>query len=121
MAHRNQLLSVTNQSFYEAMSLLNYFTSRAILLALTSLVTIASGYSLETDDQHALHTYTNSNFSVGFSLQSFYGAAAVIFERIDGTLETHTRIYEPGYHYHQVMTKLSLQSSQHVAYVSHSL
>lgn len=121
MAHRTQLLSVTNQSIYETMSLTNNFTSRAILLALASLVAIASAYSLENDDQHPLHAHTNSNFSVGFSLQSFYGAATVIFEGVDGTLETHTRIYEPGYLYHQVMTKLSLQSSQHVAYVSHLL
>jgi hypothetical protein len=78
------------------MSLTNYFTSRAILLALASLVAIASAYSLENDGQHPLHAHTNSNFSIGFSLQSFCGAAAVIFEGVDGTLETHTRIYEPG-------------------------
>ncbi|KAF8848382.1 hypothetical protein BDZ45DRAFT_732963 [Acephala macrosclerotiorum] len=97
------------------MSLLNYFTSRTILLALASLVAIVSAFSLENDDQQPLHAHMKSNFSVGFSLQSFYGAAAVIFEGVDGTLETYTRIYEPGYLYQQVMTKLSLQSSQHVA------
>ena len=97
------------------MYLTNYFTSRAILLALASFVAIASAYSLENGDQHPLLSHTKSNFSVGFSLQSFYGAATVIFEDGDGKLETHTRIYEPGYLYHQVMTKLSLQSSQHVA------
>lgn len=120
MARRTKVLSVTNQTLHRTMSLTNYFTSRAVLFALTSLVAIAA-YSFENDVQRPLHAHTTSNFSVGFSLQSFYGAAAVIFEGVDGTLETHTRIYEPGYLYHQVMTKLSLQSSQHVAYVSHIL
>lgn len=90
---------------------MNYFTSRAILLTLASLVAIAPAYSLENDDQHPLHAHTNSNFSAGFSLQSFYGAATIIFEGVNGTLETHSRIYEPGYLYNQVMAKLSLQSS----------
>jgi hypothetical protein len=60
-------------------------------------------------------------FSFGFSLQSCYAAAALIFEGVDRTLETHTRTYEPGYLYDQIMTKLSLKSSQHPVYVSHFL
>lgn len=103
------------------MSLTTCFRSRVILLGflVASLFAIASAYeySLENDAQHPLLAHANSNFSVGFSLQSCYGAATVIFEGNDGRLETHTRIYEAGYLYRQVMTKLSLESSQHVAYV----
>lgn len=58
-----------------------------------------------------------ANSSVGFSLQSSYGAAAVIFEAANGQLETHTRVYNGGYLYRQVMAKLSLESSKHNAYV----
>jgi hypothetical protein len=105
IAHRTHILPVTIQSIYKTMSLTNCFTLRAILLALASLAAITSAYSLENDDQHPLHADRNSNFSVGFSLQSFYTTATVIFEGVDGTLETHTRTYSPGYLYDQVMTK----------------
>jgi len=73
---------------------MNYFTGRAILLALSSLVAITAAYRVENNGQYPLYAYTNSNFSVRFSLQSFYGAVAVIFKGIDGILETYTRIYE---------------------------
>jgi len=96
------------------MSLVKSFT---LFLALASLVAIALGYSVENDIQHPLHAHMSSNFSVGFSLQSCYGATAIIFEDADGTLETHTRIHEPGFLYNEVMTRLSLESSEHVAYV----
>ncbi|CZR66018.1 uncharacterized protein PAC_15918 [Phialocephala subalpina] len=89
-----------------------YFKSRIILLALASLVAITSAFS---SDQQPLHSHAGSNFSVGFSLQSSYGAAAVIFEDADGRLETYTRVHKPGYLYQQVMAKLSLQSSRHIA------
>ncbi|RDL37428.1 Uncharacterized protein BP5553_04861 [Venustampulla echinocandica] len=97
------------------MSPRNSFKLRIILLALASLITITSALSSESRDQQPLRSHEESKFSVGFSLQSSYGAAAVIFEGADGRLRTHTRVYEPGYMYQQVMAKLSLQSSQHIA------
>lgn len=107
-----------NQS-YNAMYSQIHFRSRTVFLALASLVAIASAFLLESHDQQPLHSQAGSNFSVGFSLQSSYGAAAVIFEGADGRLETYTRVHEPGYLYQQVMEKLSLQSSRHIAYVSY--
>jgi hypothetical protein len=57
------------------------------------------------------------NFSVGFSLQSSYGAAAVIFTKANGELETHTVVSPGGRLYRQIMPRLSLESSRHPANV----
>lgn len=82
-------------------------------------------FSPGTQGQQPLNPHTevteSRNFSVGFSLQSSYGAAAVIFENANGELETHTRVYEGGKLYQQVMAKLSLASSRHIAYVLYLL
>lgn len=88
-----------------------------ILLASALLVAIASAFSPGNRVQQPLQLHAESNFSVGFSLQSSYTAVAIIFEHADGKLETYTRVYEPGYLYQQVMAKLSLQASRHIAYV----
>ncbi len=56
-----------------------------------------------------------SNFSVGFTLQSSFGAVAVIFEYPNGTSETVVRTLEGDAVYRAVMTRLSLDSSQHLA------
>ncbi|PGH10218.1 hypothetical protein AJ79_05473 [Helicocarpus griseus UAMH5409] len=65
-------------------------------------------------DQHPQALETR-NFSVAFSLQSSYTAAAVIFTNDDGTLETVTDALQGGTSYRKVMAKLSLYSSQHNA------
>jgi hypothetical protein len=95
-----------------------------ILPALTYLpATLAALFSfpLGIQNQQPLLSHAESiesrNFSVGFSLQSSYGAAAVIFEGADGDLETYTRVYKGCSEYQRVMAKLSLKSSIHVAYV----
>lgn len=62
-----------------------------------------------------------SNFSVGFSLQSSYGAAAIIFTYPDGQLETHTTVYYGNAQYREVMARLSLDSSIHIALDCHIL
>ena len=48
------------------------------------------------------------NFSVGFSLQSSYAAAAIIFDHLDGTQETVFRSIEGDGVYRQTIAKLSL-------------
>jgi hypothetical protein len=93
-----------------------------ILLLLACLAAISSAsFSLWSHDQQPLFSNPKStetrNFSVGFSLQSSYGAAAVIFEGADGELETHTRVYYGCGEYRRVIAKLSLESSRHIAYV----
>ncbi|OIW24506.1 hypothetical protein CONLIGDRAFT_673673 [Coniochaeta ligniaria NRRL 30616] len=55
------------------------------------------------------------NFSVGFSLQSSYGAAAIIFTKPNGELETQTVVSHGGRPYREVMARLSLESSRHPA------
>ncbi|PNY23692.1 Uncharacterized protein TCAP_06365 [Tolypocladium capitatum] len=54
-------------------------------------------------------------FSVGFSLQSSYGAAVVIFEDPNGELQTHASVHHGCKEYRAVMAKLSLLSSRHLA------
>ena len=56
-----------------------------------------------------------SNYSFGFTLQSSYAAVAVIIEHPDGSNETVTRVLEGDSTYRQVMARLSLPSSQHLA------
>ncbi|EPE30831.1 hypothetical protein GLAREA_03798 [Glarea lozoyensis ATCC 20868] len=97
------------------MSPRNYFKSIITVVGLASLTKIASAFTTKNPQQQPLRSYMESYFSVGFSLQSSYGAAAIIFESADGSLETHTRVYEPGILYQQVMERLSLQSSRHLA------
>lgn len=93
-----------------------------MILLLGFLVAVAissASFSPWNQDQQLLHWHTDSvksrNFSVGFSLQSSYGAAAVIFENADGELETYTRVCEGGELYRQLMATLSLESSRHIA------
>ncbi|TVY92397.1 hypothetical protein LAWI1_G001852 [Lachnellula willkommii] len=91
-----------------------------MLLLLAYLVIISSAsFSSWNHDQQLLHFHTDSsrslNFSVGFSLQSSYGTAAVIFQDGDGELETYTRVRDGGVLYRQVMARLSLESSRHIA------
>jgi hypothetical protein len=91
-----------------------------MLFLLAYFVAISSAsFSLWNPYQQLLHSDSDfvksRNFSVGFSLQSSYGAAAVIFENADGKLETYTRVHEGGELYRQVMATLSLESSRHTA------
>jgi hypothetical protein len=96
----------------------------SLFLLLFSGLSLASPYSSsEVRDDQNQHPLTSSplvegwhNFSVGFSLQSSYGAAAVIFTWPDGRLETHTTVFYGGPEYNEVMARLSLASSQHLAY-----
>lgn len=57
------------------------------------------------------------NFSVGFSLQSSYGAAAIIYEDENGELQTRARVSYGTKAYRAVMARLSLECSKHLAYV----
>jgi hypothetical protein len=58
-----------------------------------------------------------SNYSVGFSLASSYGAAAVIIDTPDGQKTTLTWVVQGDDKYRSVMARLSLKSSRHLAYV----
>jgi hypothetical protein len=55
------------------------------------------------------------NFSVGLTLHSHYGAAAVIFTNPDGSLETYTKVAYGSKEYRETMARLSLNSSRHLA------
>jgi hypothetical protein len=55
------------------------------------------------------------NFSVGFSLHSSYGAAAVILEGPDGERKTEARMRYGSPSYQETMARLSLASSRHIA------
>lgn len=122
----SRIQSVTEPSINQSMifssfkmPLFKCFAPSTILLILASMATNTASCSPGVDYQHPVqlpHSY--KNFSAGFSLQSSFGAAAIIFENSYGTAETYTRTQEGGYLYRQVMAKLSLRSSQHVAYVS---
>lgn len=57
----------------------------------------------------------SSNYSVGFSLASSYGAAAVIIDEPNGDKKTLTWTVNGSSEYQSVMTKLSLTTSQHLA------
>jgi len=58
---------------------------------------------------------SSSNYSVGFSLSSSYGAAAVIIDEPNGEKQTITWVVQGDSEYKSVMAKLSLPSSQHLA------
>ncbi|KAI1843511.1 hypothetical protein JX266_010337 [Neoarthrinium moseri] len=55
------------------------------------------------------------NYSIGFSLQSSFGAAAAIIDRFDGQTATVARVFHGGAEYERVMTRLSLETSRHIA------
>lgn len=94
----------------------------AVLLAITSALSFAPFFRLRAQ-LPLLSGTTKSpearNFSVGFSLQSSYGAAAVIFDGADGEREIVTRVVYGDSDYQSVMARLSLETSRHLAYVKH--
>ena len=56
------------------------------------------------------------SFSVGFSIQSSYGAATVLVEEPNGDgMQKHNFISHGNEDYRQALAKLSLVSSQHIA------
>jgi hypothetical protein len=57
----------------------------------------------------------SSNYSVGFSLSSSYGAAAVIIDDAHGDKQTSTWQVYGDLAYRKVMARLSLESSRHLA------
>jgi hypothetical protein len=59
-----------------------------------------------------------SNYSVGFSLASSYGAAAVIIDTPNEEKKTLTWVAYGEESYQSVMKRLSLESSRHLAYIS---
>lgn len=59
-----------------------------------------------------------SNYSVGFSLASSYGAAPVIIDTPNEEKKTLTWVVYGEKSYQSVMKRLSLESSRHLAYVS---
>jgi hypothetical protein len=92
----------------------------ALLFCLSAAWLDSSSVVRDNHAQHPLvsgpHIATPRNFSVGFSLQSSYGAAAIILAGPDGQLETHTTVFYGGAEYREVMSILSLESSRHPAY-----
>lgn len=74
----------------------------------------------EVEDNHAQHALASGlliatqprNYSVGFSLQSSYGATAIHFISSSGQLKTHTTVLYGAGLYREVIARLSLESSQ---------
>jgi hypothetical protein len=70
------------------------------------------------DDQQPLLSTTltpSSNYSVGFSLASSYGSAAVIIDHPNGEKKILTWVVYGDLAYRSVMERLSLDSSRHLA------
>ena len=84
---------------------------------------VSPGLSLErpsgNDQQKPLLLTTTSipsrNYSVGFSLASSYGAAAVIIDDPSEGKKTHTWVVYGDEKYQEVMSRLSKESSRHLA------
>lgn len=55
------------------------------------------------------------NVSVGFSFQPSFVTGSVLFEYDDGELQWHTEIDRDSDEYQEVIAKLSLPSSRHLA------
>lgn len=55
------------------------------------------------------------NYSIGFSLASSYGAAAVIIDDANDEKKTLTWVVQGDSAYREVTARLSLESSQHIA------
>lgn len=67
------------------------------------------------DQQPLLSTTLKPSYSVGFSLASSYGAAAVIIDDAHDEKKTLTWVVYGDSEYQSVMSRLSLDSSQHLA------
>lgn len=94
----------------------------ALALACLLIDTILPTTALPAGDQQPITQWFDAaeqqhgrNYSVGFSLQSSFGAAAVILDWPDGHHETLTRVIHGGTEYERVMATLSLASSRHTA------
>jgi hypothetical protein len=100
--------------------MMHHLRTRRISWAVFSLIAISSALH-PPGGQHPLLLPTvqtlDRNFSVGFSIESDYGAVAIILQETDGNLETHTRVCNGSKEYSQVLTRLSLEFSRHLAYV----
>lgn len=85
------------------------------MLALASMATpwTQDHASLTVPDPH--QPVKPRNVSIGFSFQPSYIAGTVLFEYDDGELEWHTEIDRSSDEYREVMAKLSLPSSRHLA------
>ncbi|KAK5653809.1 hypothetical protein OQA88_7967 [Cercophora sp. LCS_1] len=119
-------LSTTLKNIFSRINCIMYRYFRFVLAAalsalLLQLVAASSQIALGAAEQQPLGGLEPSsapvarNFSVGFSLHSSYGAAAIIFSYPDGKRETHTTVYHGSSEYRRVMAKLSLESSRHIA------
>jgi hypothetical protein len=102
------------------MTTVRFFTLLFYLLAIEPASALFGLSNLWTDtsgQQPLLSTSSSpsSNYSIGFSLASSYGAAAVIVDDPNGDKKTYTWIVDGGSEYQSVMAKLSLRSSQHLA------
>jgi hypothetical protein len=96
------------------------FVTLLLLFAASPTFSLAglSWFGTGGDDQQPLLSTTltpSSNYSVGFSLASSYGSAAVVIDHPNGEKKILTWIVYGGLAYRSVMERLSLDSSRHLA------
>ena len=97
-----------------------FITLLVCLWAVTPAFSLAglSGLWTGADDQQPLLSTTltpSYNYSVGFSLASSYGAAAVIIDDAHNEKKTLTWVVYGDSAYQSVMARLSLDISRHLA------
>jgi hypothetical protein len=78
-------------------------------------VGLSGSHSQQPQPQLSATSIPSSNYSVGFSLSSSYGAAAVIIDDAHGDKQTSTWQVYGDLAYRKVMARLSLESSRHLA------
>ena len=100
------------------MAYINLVSAMAVaMLALSSMAAPWTG----DGDQHRLigpdhyQPAKGRNVSIGFSFQPSYVAGTVRFDYDDGKIEWDTEIDRSSDEYREVMAKLSLPSSSHLA------
>jgi hypothetical protein len=100
--------------------------SVGLVTLLVCLLAVTPAFSLErlsglwtgAGDQQPVVSTTltpSCNYSVGFSLASSYGAAAVIIDDANDEKKTLTWVVYGDSMYQSVMARLSLDSSRHLA------
>lgn len=92
----------------------------AMTLAILSLASMAASWTRDGDQSRLVATnpyqpVEGRNVSIGFSFQPSYVAGTVLFEYDDGRVEWDTEIDRSSDEYREVMAKLSLPSSRHLA------
>ncbi|MBE3050405.1 hypothetical protein IMZ48_49505 [Candidatus Bathyarchaeota archaeon] len=92
----------------------------AMTVAMLALASMAASWAGAGDQQRLVvpdpyQPVKGRNISVGFSLEPSYVSGTVLFTYDDDTVEWHTESVQSGDEYREVMKRLSLPSSRHLA------